>query len=93
MAAKEKKLDPVLEEKIKTAGETRIPIMIPKSKEHQEDVWVCINGEGTQIKRGVTVMVTPAVYEVLQNKFAMEDLALERQLELQNMAKERKAFD
>ena len=82
------------EKKVKTKveAEEKLPIMIPKSKEHKEPVWVCINGNGTLIERGKQVMVTKPVYEVLQNKFKMEELALERQEELQNIANDKKAF-
>lgn len=82
----------VKEDKKIESKEERIPITIPKSKEHKEPVWVCINGNGTLIERGKQVMVTKPVYEVLQNKFKMEELALERQEELQNFANEKKAF-
>ena len=71
----------------KAKKEEMVKIMLPISKEHQEDVQVCINGKWTVIQRGVEVEVTPEVYEVLQNKARMEKLALDRLTELKLASK------
>ena len=65
-----------------------ILVNIPLTREHQEDVAICINGYWTIIQRGVDVYITPAVNEVLQNKLRMQALALQRSLELQKKAEE-----
>lgn len=57
-------------------------IMLPISEDQQDDVWVCINGKSTYIKRGVEVEVNDAVYEVLQNSMHMQQVALQRSIEL-----------
>ena len=57
-------------------------IMLPISEEEHDDVWVCINGKSTYIKRGVTVEVSDEVYEVLQNSMHMKQVALERSIAL-----------
>lgn len=57
-------------------------IMLPISEEEHDDVWVCINGKSTYIKRGVTVEVNDDVYEVLQNSMHMKQVALERSIAL-----------
>lgn len=59
-------------------------IRLPKTKDMQDDVTVCINGHWTIIKRGVEVEVSAAVKEVLDNKERMEQLAMERSAELAN---------
>lgn len=57
-------------------------VLLPLSKDNTDDVWVCVNGVSTQIKRGVEVEVSDAVYEVLQNTQRMESEALRRSMEL-----------
>lgn len=66
----------------KTGGTHKI--MLPISKEMKDDVWVCINGVGTLIQRGVEVEVSDAVYEVLQNTQKMQQEAIVRSMKLQS---------
>ena len=65
-----------------TTKEHKNQIMLPISEEEHDDVWVCINGKSTYIKRGVTVEVNDDVYEVLQNSMNMKQVALERSIAL-----------
>ncbi len=65
-----------------TTKEHKNQIMLPISEEEHDDVWVCINGKSTYIKRGVTVEVNDDVYEVLQNSMHMKQVALERSIAL-----------
>ncbi len=53
-------------------------ITLPISDKKQDDVVVIINGETTQIQRGVEVEVSAGVYEVLKNSEKMDTLALRR---------------
>jgi len=60
-----------------------VKVMIPKSREHMDDVFVGVNGETFLIQRGVEVEVPDYVKEVLDNKERMNNLALDRQMALQ----------
>lgn len=91
MGATTKKATQAEIEAVETAAsndDERILVNVPISREHQDDIKICINGYWTIIQRGVDVYVTPAVYEVLQNKLKMQALALQRSLELQKKAEE-----
>lgn len=57
-------------------------ITLPLTEEKQDDVPVIINGEITQIQRGVEVEVSAAVYEVLKNQEKMDALAFQRRKNL-----------
>lgn len=57
-------------------------ITLPLTEEKQDDVIVIINGQSTQIQRGVEVEVNAEVYEVLKNQEKMDALALRRRMAL-----------
>lgn len=55
----------------------------PIDKDHQDPIWVSINGKTTYIQRGVRVEVSKAVYEVLLNRREMMKESLKRSKALQ----------
>ena len=55
-----------------TAKEKLVKIRIPRERDRQDDVFVCINGRTWLIKRGVEVEVPECVAEVIRNA---EDVA------------------
>ena len=56
-------------EATKTAPKTEklVKIRIPRERERQDDVFVCVNGRTWLIKRGVEVEVPECVAEVIRN--------------------------
>ena len=59
-------------EATKTEKEKLVKIRIPRERERQDDVFVCVNGRTWLIKRGVEVEVPECVAEVIRNA---EDVA------------------
>lgn len=59
-------------EENKTEKEKLVKIRIPRERERQDDVFVCVNGRTWLIKRGVEVEVPECVAEVIRNA---EDVA------------------
>lgn len=59
-------------EAIKTEKEKLVKIRIPRERDRQDDVFVCVNGRTWLIKRGVEVEVPECVAEVIRNA---EDVA------------------
>lgn len=57
-------------------------ITLPITQGEDDEVTVLVNGECTKIQRGVTVTVSAAVYEVLQNSMKMDNLAYQRSKQL-----------
>ena len=55
-----------------TAKEKLVKIRIPRERDRQDDVFVCINGRTWLIKRGVEVDVPECVAEAIRNA---EDVA------------------
>lgn len=55
----------------------KVKIQLPLTRTEKDDVYVCVNGESYQIKRGVPVEVTDYVAEVLQHKEEMLAQAME----------------
>jgi|GEM_PF-748025 len=72
----------VAERKNDEVKEETYKIMLPLTKELQDDVFVGINGKTYQLQRGVEVEVNRAVYEVLLNSQKMDNLAIARSNEL-----------
>ena len=54
-------------EATKTEQEKLVKIRIPRERERQDDVFVCVNGRTWLIKRGVEVEVPECVAEVIRN--------------------------
>lgn len=54
------------------AKEKVVKIRIPRERDRQDDVFVCVNGRTWLIKRGVEVEVPECVAEVIRNA---EDVA------------------
>lgn len=57
---------------VKTEKEKLVKIRIPRERDRQDDVFVCVNGRTWLIKRGVEVEVPECVAEVIRNA---EDVA------------------
>ena len=55
-----------------TETEKLVKIRIPRERDRQDDVFVCVNGRTWLIKRGVEVEVPECVAEVIRNA---EDVA------------------
>ena len=55
----------------------KVKIQLPLTRTEKDDVYVCVNGESYQIKRGVQVEVPDYVAEVLQHKEEMLAQAME----------------
>lgn len=63
----------------------KVKIKLPLTRSEKDDVYVCVNGDSFQIKRGETVEVPDYVAEVLQHKEDM--LAEAMEFEMQASAK------
>ena len=59
-----------------------VEVMIPLTRDKQDDVPVIVNGQSFYIQRGQRVKVPVYVKEVLDNMERMDNLALTRQREL-----------
>lgn len=68
-------------EKVTAVAEDNTPktvtIKLPKTRSEQDDVYVCVNGNSYQIKRGVAVEVPDFVAEVLEHRDEMLAVAME----------------
>jgi hypothetical protein len=53
-----------------------VKIIVPKTRELQDDVFVSVNDRTWQIQRGVEVEVPECVVEVLKHQTEMENIAL-----------------
>lgn len=65
----------------KKTGQTceRVPVRLFKDgNRYKDDVFVAVNGRAVQIRRGVTVLVDPAVAEVLENSLDQDDRTASR---------------
>lgn len=60
-----------------TTGVKKVKIKLPLTRTEKDDVYVCVNGNSFQIKRGETVEVPEYVAEVLQHKEEMLAEAME----------------
>lgn len=66
----------------------KVKIKLPLTRSEKDDVYVCVNGDSFQIKRGETVEVPDYVAEVLQHRDEM--LAEAMEFEAQASAKAQK---
>lgn len=57
--------------------EKKVKIRLPLTRTEKDDVYVCVNGDSFQIKRGETVEVPEYVAEVLQHREEMLAQAME----------------
>ena len=55
----------------------KVKIKLPLTRTEKDDVYVCVNGDSYQIKRGETVEVPDYVAEVLQHREKMLAEAME----------------
>ena len=58
-----------------TAKEKLVKIRIPRERDRQDDVFVCVNGRTWLIQRGVEVEVPECVAEVIRNAEDVADKA------------------
>lgn len=56
-----------------------VTVMLPLTREKQDDVFVGLNGKNLLIKRGERVDIPRWAKEILDNSEAMDVLALQRQ--------------
>ena len=68
----------VKEESKAVSTEKKYPWYEPMDKQHQDPIWLSINGRSVMIQRGVEVMVDEATYKILQNRRRMMNESLER---------------
>ena len=61
-----------------------VTVMIPLTREQQDDVFVCVNNHSFQIKRGVKVQVPYYIAEVLERSEESDQAAMLRQKMLQS---------
>lgn len=64
-----------------------VKIMLPLTREKQDDVFVGFNGRNWHIQRGVEVEVPPVVKEILDNSERMDTIALNRVREISSKSK------
>lgn len=68
--AEEKTIDPM---------EEKVPVRLFKDNgKYKDDVFVAVNGERVQIKRGETVMIKRKFAEVLENSLRAQEEAVRR---------------
>ncbi|MBE6582067.1 MAG: hypothetical protein E7648_02235 [Ruminococcaceae bacterium] len=58
-----------------TAKKKLVKIRIPRERDRNDDVFVCVNGRTWLIKRGVEVEVPECVAEVIRNAEAVAEQA------------------
>ena len=63
------------EAKVTAAKEKLVKIRIPRDRNRDDDVFVCVNGRTWLIKRGIEVEVPECVAEVIRNAEAVEEQA------------------
>jgi hypothetical protein len=61
----------------------KVPVMLIKDKQRQDNVIVRVNGFSVMIERGKQVMVPRYIKEVLDNQYKQEMAALEASIEMQ----------
>jgi hypothetical protein len=60
-------------------SDDRVMVMVPYIEGQDPEVTVIINGEVTKFRKGVTVKVSPAVAQVLEQSNQMQMIALQNQ--------------
>lgn len=69
----DKKKDPDVQMTHSDPGEELVEIMLFKDNErYKDDVFVAVNGETCQVKRGVPVKIKPKFAEVIQNSMKQD---------------------
>jgi hypothetical protein len=67
----------------------KVKIKLPLTRSEKDDVYVCVNGDSFQIKRGETVEVPDYVAEVLQHRDEMLAEAMEFEAQASAKAKQK----
>ena len=70
----------------------KVKVNIPKLRKEDKDVYVCVNGKGILIKRGVDVMIEPEYAEVLKHSQKADNIAFEYMSHLEAQAAEKDAI-
>lgn len=66
------------------AAEGKVKVLIPKLRKEDKDVFVCVNGKGILIQRGVEVLIDPEYAEVLKHSQQADQIAMEYMMELED---------
>lgn len=61
-----------------------VTVLIPMTREQQDDVFVSVNQHTYQIRRGVQVRVPDYIAEVLEHSERSDQRAMRRRMELQS---------
>lgn len=70
-----------------TPEDQLVEVFIPRTADGEAAQYVGINGYATLVPKGKRVKVSPAVAEVINNMLDAENLAYQRQQELQDNSK------
>ena len=74
------------------ADKKKVKVNIPRIRKDEPDVFVCVNGKGILIKRGVEVEIPAEYAEVLKHSQKADNLAYEYMLQLEKQAEEKEAI-
>lgn len=66
------------------AVEGKVKVLIPKLRKEDKDVFVCVNGKGILIQRGVEVLIDPEYAEVLKHSQQADQIAMEYMMGLED---------
>lgn len=71
------------------ADKKKVKVNIPRTRKDEPDVYVCVNGKGILIKRGVDVLIDEKYAEVLKHSQKADNIAMEYLTQLENTAQEK----
>lgn len=74
------------------ADKKKVKVNIPRTRKDEPDVYVCVNGKGILIKRGVDVLIDPEYAEVLKHSQKSDNIAMEYMSQLEAAAMEKDAI-
>lgn len=71
------------------AEKKKVKVNIPRTRKDEPDVYVCVNGKGILIKRGIDVLIDEEYAEVLKHSQRSDNIAMEYLTQLENTAQEK----
>ena len=71
------------------AEKKKVKVNIPRTRKDEPDVYVCVNGKGILIKRGIDVLIDEEYAEVLKHSQRSDNIAMEYLTQLENAAQEK----
>lgn len=74
------------------AEKKKVKVNIPRTRKDEPDVFVCVNGKGILIKRGVDVTIEEKYAEVLKHSQRADNIAMEYLTQLEEDAANKKAI-